>query len=114
MSNANSQYVYTLTLLRPELLKEGPTEIEADVLAAHVEYLQARARDGEVLLAGRTQTDDTASFGLVILQASDDEQANNLMRNDPAVKHHVMQAELFPYRIAVLSEAINDACAAAD
>ncbi len=44
------------------------------------------------------------SFGIVIFQAESGEAAQALMCSDPAVKSDVMHAELFPYRIALMSK----------
>lgn len=101
------QYIYQLKLLRPALLTAGPTPDEAEVLSAHVDYLQQLAQRATVLLAGRTQNTDASCFGIVILQADTESQALQIMQQDPAVKGGVMQASLFPYQIAVLSDAIR-------
>lgn len=105
----NTQYLYRIQPIRPTLLTEGPTQDEAAVLQQHVSYLENLAKEGTVLLAGRTQTEDPSAFGIVILQAETAEMAHSLMENDPAVHHEVMRAELFPYRIAVLSDQIIQA-----
>lgn len=114
MSQSAQQFIYTLRLQRPAILAEGPTDAEAAVLQQHAGYLANLARQGDVLLAGRTQVSTPETFGIVILNTSDQTAAEAMMRNDPAVKHSVMQAELFPYQIAVLSEQIVDAGPADD
>ncbi len=101
-----NQYIYRIQLNRPALLVDGPNKEEAAALQDHVAYLEALATKGIVLLAGRTQTDDPDGYGIVILQASTNERANEIMNNDPAVKHNVMRAKIHPYKIAVLSESI--------
>ena len=103
------QYLYQIFPTRPEMLVDGPTESETDVLHQHVTYLEHLAENGEVLLAGRTQTEDSTSFGIVILVADSDTAAQEIVSRDPAVLHNVMRAQLFPYRIAVLSKAISKA-----
>jgi uncharacterized protein YciI len=57
-----------------------------------------------VMMAGRTLTDDDSSFGIVIFKAESDNAAGELMPADPAVKEGVMRAELFPFRIALMSD----------
>lgn len=103
------QYLYQIVPTRPAMLTDGPTESEAGVLQQHVAYLEQLAENGDVLLAGRTQTDDSTSFGIVILVAASETAAQEIVSNDPAVSHNVMHAQLFPYRIAVLSQAISKA-----
>ena len=102
------QYIYRVKPRRLAMLTAGPSESEAEILKQHFEYLQQLARDGVVLLAGRTQTADESTFGIVILQAESKGIARDIMTSDPAVRHGVMDARLFPFNIAVLSQHIGD------
>ncbi len=101
-----NQYIYTLHPVRPEMLTKGVTDIESRVLEAHVEYLELLAERAVVLLAGRTQTSDDSTFGIVILKADSESEAHDIMENDPAVIDGVMTARIFPYKISILSESI--------
>ncbi|WP_218673914.1 YciI family protein, partial [Candidatus Entotheonella palauensis] len=67
-------------------------------------YLKQLTEQGVVILAGRTLNTDASSFGIVILQADSEATAHQVMQEDPAVKHEVMHAELFPYRIALMAK----------
>ena len=64
-------------------------------------YLKDLVEKGVVMMAGRTQNRDYSSFGIVIFKAESDQQAAEIMQNDPAVKNRVFRGELFPYRIAL-------------
>lgn len=101
-----NQYIYKLHPVRPEMLTKGPTDSESNILGAHVAYLEQLSKKAVVLLAGRTQTTDDATFGIVILKAGSESEARDIMENDPAVIGGVMNAELFPYRISILSRSI--------
>jgi uncharacterized protein len=83
------------------MLTEGPTDQEAAIIAKHFEYLQALTKTGVVILAGRTLNADESSFGMVILRAHYEPTARMIMEDDPAVKEHIMRAELYPYRVAL-------------
>ena len=99
-----NQYLYRLTLKRPGLLTEGPTEAEATTLKAHVQHLNELTNRNVVLLAGRTQTETPDTFGIVILQADTEQAARAHMQDDPAVAQGVMDAQLYPFRIAVQAQ----------
>jgi uncharacterized protein YciI len=45
---------------------------------------------------------DEKTFGIVIIEVESEEEALNIMNNDPAVSEGVMTAELFPYRVALI------------
>ena len=106
MSAPKNQYIYQIRLNRPALLIEGPTNEEARVLQDHVSYLEKLAEESVVLLAGRTQNNDLHDYGIVILCARSEAEARDIMNNDPAVKHKVMQADFNTYKIAVLADSI--------
>ena len=103
------QFIYTLQPTRLGMLSDGPSAEEQAAVMAHVSHLEAEAANGRVLLACRAQTNHEKTFGIVILQADSEQEAEQLMRADPAVAQGVMTAELYPYRVAVLSDDIKQA-----
>lgn len=98
---SSSQYLYTVHATRLEMLTQGPTSEEKAIVDAHFSYLRDLTEKGTVLLVGRTQNNDETTFGLVIFQAGSEEEARAIMNGDPAVAQGVMQARLYPYRIAL-------------
>jgi len=94
------EYLYVLKVVRREMLTEGPTPEEAELLDRHIAYLGRLAEAGTALLYGRTQTSSEKTIGLVLLAAGSEEEARRRMEEDPAVREGLMRAELFPYRIA--------------
>lgn len=96
------QFLYQLKLI-PSLLDESNwTEKENKIVQHHFEELQDLQKKGKLILAGRTLTMDEHGFGIVILEVESEEEAQTLMENDPAVKEGIMEATLFPYRVALM------------
>lgn len=95
-------FLYKIQPVRPEMLSVGATPEEDQTISEHYTYLKSLTDAGIVLLAGRTLNTDNSSFGIVILTASSEEEARQIMLSDPAVKERVMRAELYPYRIALV------------
>jgi uncharacterized protein len=60
-----------------------------------------------VLLFGRTQTTDAATFGIVIFRADSADEASRIVDEDPAVRASVMRAELFPFRVAGVGSGLS-------
>jgi uncharacterized protein YciI len=100
----STQYLYKIQPTRLEMLTQGPTPEEATIVAQHFAYLKDLAEQGVVVLAGRTLNTDESTFGIVIFNANSEESARDIMNSDPAVKKGVMRAELYPYRIAVMTK----------
>lgn len=93
------QFLYQLKLI-PSLLDEASwTDKENSIVQHHFEVLQKLQEEGKLLLAGRTLNNDP--MGIVILEVDTEEEAVELMNNDPAVKEGIMEAQLFPYRVAL-------------
>lgn len=106
MSEAR-QFLYKLHATRAEMLRDGPTDAERATLEEHYSYLRDLTDRGVVLLAGRTQNPDESAFGIVLLLADTERAARDIMNEDPAVKHGVMRAELYPYRAALVGKGWN-------
>jgi uncharacterized protein len=98
-----SEYLYRIQPTRPAMLVDGPTPDESRIISEHFAYLESLTEAGVVILAGRTLNTDPSSFGIVIFRADSPERAITVMANDPAVQKGVMQATLFPYRIALMA-----------
>ena len=58
--------------------------------------------DGTLILAGKTGGLNENTFGLVILEAENEDGANRVMENDPAVLKGIMTARLFPFKVALI------------
>jgi uncharacterized protein YciI len=66
-------------------------------------HLESLTKEGVVLVFARTQNNDASTFGVVIFSAESEDAARTIMNNDPAVRKGVMEADLFPYKVAGLS-----------
>lgn len=98
------QFLYQLRPTRIEMITDGPTQREAEVVGTHFSYLQQLVKEGVVLMAGRTQREDEKTFGVVVFQAESELAARRVMDDDPAVINQVMEAQLFPFRVAMWSD----------
>lgn len=61
--NPTTQFLYTIRATRQEMITDGPTSKEAQILSEHSEYLEALTKNGTVILYGRTQNNDETTFG---------------------------------------------------
>ena len=98
-----NQYLYIIQPKRLGMLTEEPTTHERETMAKHFAYLQQLTQQGILILAGRTLNNDEDAFGIAIIKVHSEEEARGLMENDPAVSYGVMNARLFPYRVAFIS-----------
>ncbi len=96
------QFLYLLRPSRSDMLTQGPTLHEEDIIHRHFSYLSDLTDKGVMILVGRTQNNDESTFGIAIFEAIDESAARKLMEKDPAVAEGVMLAELFPYQVALI------------
>jgi uncharacterized protein YciI len=96
------EFLYKLNL--PERLQDesGWTETDSHAVAAHFAYLQKALEDGKLIIAGRTDEPYDKTIGIAVFYAHDEKDAEDFMKNDPAVKLGVMNASLHPFRLALL------------
>jgi uncharacterized protein YciI len=102
-----AQFLYQIRPARTGFLAT-PTPAEKGAVEAHFGYLADLTRRSVVLLAGRTTNDDASTFGIVLLEATCEAAAREIMLADPAVAAGVFTAELFPYRVALASPHLLD------
>lgn len=96
-------FIYVLRLVPRLRLEKNWTATDDNVVKSHFSYLQELRNDGTLILAGKTDGLDERTFGIVIFKCGSLDEAIAIQRDDPAVKHGIMDAELFPYSIALAS-----------
>jgi len=98
------QFLYQLMPTRTDMLLDGLTDRENEVIDSHSAYLEDLKEKGVLKLAGRTTNTDAPGFGVVVFEAKNEEAARLVMADDPAVKEGVLAAQLFPFRISLMGE----------
>jgi uncharacterized protein YciI len=93
-------FAYVLRLARSGAFRQFSAKEEATI-DQHFDYLKKGLAEKKLILAGPCVDGE---FGLVIFRAASKEEAENFMRNDPAVKNHVMNAELHPFRVSLIEK----------
>lgn len=96
-------FIYQLRLVPFYRQETNWTEQTRQIVSTHFNYLKKNCDAGNVLLAGRTNLsiEDENNAGICIFKAESAGAARNFMDNDPAVKHGVMTARLFPFSLAM-------------
>ncbi|HEU4965793.1 MAG TPA: YciI family protein [Bacilli bacterium] len=92
------EFVYKLNPSRPTFIQDMTAEEEA-VMGRHFHYLQGLLKEQRLIMAGPCLD---AEFGLVVFVAESEEEAREVMNNDPAIKEGVMIADLHPFRVSLL------------
>ncbi len=78
---------------------ETMTEEESEIIGIHFEYLKEKLKEGKLILAGPVTTGE---FGVSIVETDSEEEAREIMNNDPAVSSGIMKPTIYPYRVSLL------------
>ena len=112
------QFLYIIKPTRLEMLTVSAPRPKSKLSSAStITTCKDLTQQGVAILVGRTQTADEDSLGIIVFKADSDEAAQELRRvaqnNDPAVKQGVMQATLYPFRVALITDdTSSDLCQA--
>jgi uncharacterized protein YciI len=96
------QWLFTIKVNRPGMLKDGPTQAEADSVGRHFGYWHKLAEREVALVVGRTQTTDPLTIGIAIFRTETEGEARQIAEADPAVIDGVFRMELRPFKVAIL------------
>lgn len=100
------QYIYRLQLKPTYLNQQNWTKKEEDIVGRHFRRLKQLTEERTVILAGRTLNEEESQFGIVIIEVENEEEAQRLMKTDPAIEEGLMSGELFPYHVALMREGL--------
>jgi uncharacterized protein YciI len=92
------EWLYVLTPPR-QTFREDATPKESAAMRDHFTYLEGLLAERKLVLAGPSLQ---PLFGIVVVEAPDEDAAQALMKADPAVSRGVQSAELHPFRLALL------------
>lgn len=93
------QFIYFIRSPK-ENFAENMTDEEAEIMGVHFNYLREQMEKGKLILAG---PETSGKFGICILNALSEDEAREIMMNDPAVKSGIVKPELFPFRVSLIS-----------
>jgi uncharacterized protein YciI len=90
-----------LYILRPprQTFSEDMTDDEREIMQAHFRHLQELLADGTLVLAGPALS---PLFGIVVIEAEDEDEARRIAAADPAVSSGLQTVELSPFRVSLL------------
>ncbi|MEI7576361.1 MAG: YciI family protein [Armatimonadota bacterium] len=94
------QFLLELGLNRPDMM-QGPSEDEMSLVVQHYAYWEVLSQTGKALVVGRTQ--DDRPNGYAIFLAENEEHAQLIAENDPAVGK-VFSYVVRPYKVSLLGD----------
>lgn len=82
-----------------ESFVDDATPEEAAVIENHFEYLKRLLAEGNLIMAGRTERGE---IGIAVIEVDNNDKANKIMADDPAVRAGIFTGQLYPFRLALI------------
>ena len=84
------------------ILKTGPKTIadkakKDSIFAGHLANIGRLVDEGQLILAGPLMKNDKSYRGIFILNVKTIEEANELLKTDPAVQEKLLEADVYPW-----------------
>ena len=97
---SRTTYIYKITPARKDFL-QAADESGNNYMSLHFQYLQQLLAQDKLVMAGPCLD---AAFGIAIFYSDSEEEARQVMENDPAVKSGIMSSELHEFRISLMRQ----------
>ncbi len=98
------RFIYLLKLVERLHTDAGWTKDDEETIGRHFRHLKAATEGGNVIVVGRTLEAGDKTFGLVIFEADNAEQAKKFAESDPAVVEGIMTVEVRPFALVLLKK----------
>jgi hypothetical protein len=97
---ATGQFLLRLEPTRPGFTLQNMTPEEGRLAGQHLQYLNSLVESGKLTLAAQV-FDPKGLWGIVIVNAPDQETARALLAGDPGVKGNMFRGEALPVRVVL-------------
>lgn len=103
LRNSKKEFVYVLKVTARLREEENWRENHRKTLENHFKYLKNLLSEGKLIMAGDTSVTEKSNVELVIIKAYTEEEAKNLMNNDPGIKEGIMEGSIYNFKISLKS-----------
>ena len=102
-TNTENLFIYHLTLTDTYNDPTNWNEQVMVIIQQHAAFLNDLGEQGILGFAGRTMFNpgDEHLFGIAVIKAESIDEAKRIMKNDPAVKHNIQRAQIFPFSMGI-------------
>lgn len=98
------RFIYLLKLVERLHTDAGWTKDDEETIGRHFRHLKAATEGGNVIVVGRTLEAGDKTFGLVIFEADNADQAKKFAESDPAVVGGIMTVEVRPFALVLMKK----------
>ena len=91
------QFLLRIEPVRKDFTLQNMNDDERRITGEHAAYLKSLFDQGKLTFAGQA-FDPKGLFGIIVVNASDQEAATALLNGDPTMKSKIFRGEVIPFR----------------
>jgi len=93
------QFALLMKATGPEFFKKTQESVGKQLVDKHFKKLQALTQQGVVLFSGHTLVTDESGFGIIVVRADSEAEAQKIIDDDDLVKAGLVRGTVFPFQV---------------
>ncbi|HEX6648908.1 MAG TPA: YciI family protein [Pyrinomonadaceae bacterium] len=93
------QFALLMKATGPEFFKKTQESEGKQLVDKHFKKLQALTQQGVVLFSGHTLVTDETGFGIIVVRADSEAEAQKIIDDDDLVKAGLVRGTVFPFQV---------------
>jgi len=96
---SQKQFALLMKVAGPEFFKKIQEPEGKQLVDKHFKKLQALTQQGVILFSGHTLVTDESGFGIIVVRADSEAEAQKIVDDDDLVKAGLVRGTVFPFQV---------------
>jgi len=96
---SQKQFALLMKVTGPEFFKKIQEPEGKQLVDKHFKKLQALTQQGVILFSGHTLVTDESGFGIIVVRADSEAEAQKIIDDDDLVKAGLVRGTVFPFQV---------------
>ena len=96
---SEKQFALLMKATGPEFFKTTQEPEGKQLVDKHFKKLQALTQQGVILFSGHTLVTDESGFGIIVVRANSEAEAQKIIDEDELVKAGLVRGTVFPFQV---------------
>jgi len=96
---SQKQFALLMKATGPEFFKKTQEPEGKQLIDKHFKKLQALTQQGVILFSGHTLVTDETGFGIIVVRADSETEAQKIIDDDDLVKAGLVRGTVFPFQV---------------
>ena len=96
---SQKQFALLMKVTGPEFFKKIQEPEGKQLVDKHFKKLQALTQQGVILFSGHTLVTDESGFGIIVVRADSEAEAQKIVDDDDLVKAGLVRGTVFPFQV---------------